>query len=618
MLPVAELYDPTVGTFTVTGSLNNTRDGSTATLLNDGTVLVAGGYNPGQPFVYLAAAEVFDPAAGTFTITGSMAAARAYLTATLLGGGAVLVVAGEDTLSLGCPQGCLSSAELYLEVGLSPGSVSFSNQTTGTTSAAQTVTVTNNLSAALTIAGVSIQGANASNFAQTNTCGSSLAAGAKCSIDVTFSPTTVGALTANVAIANNAIPSPIPVAFSGTGVAPAPVVSLSSTTVAFGNQTVGITSAPQTVTLTNTGTASLKIQTVALAGGNTSNFAIASGSTCTNGATIAINGTCTVAITFTPNAVNSLIQDTVLITDNAADSPEGISLSGAGTPVPTVTVTPSKVTFPNAQFVGTSGNPQSVTLTNTGQAPLAISGVTASPSDFAVLNSCGNSLAAGGSCAIGVFFDPTVGGTRTGTLTINDNASGSPQTVALSGVGQDFSLAASGGSSSTISPGQTANFTLAMAPAGGFNQTVTFSCSGAPAQGSCSVSPNTAVPSAPGSTNVIVTVATAAGTVPWFAPISGDGYRPYLLTLEMLALALMAGMLALRQTGRPRWATGLAVLVVLSCAGLMAACGGGSSTGGGGGGGGTPAGTYTIVVSGSYASGATKLTHSTNFTLVVQ
>src|SRR5262249_28543641 len=160
-----------------------------------------------------------------------------------------------------------------------------------------------------------------------------------------------------------------------------------------------------------------------------------------------------ILLTFTPKAVTSF-SDTVVLGDDAADSPESIILFGVGTPIPTVSVAPSQLTFSSPQFVGTSGNPQSVTLTNTGQAPLIISHVAASPNDFAALSSCGNSLAVGASCGIGIFFDPTAGGTRSGTLTISDNSAGSPHTVTLSGVGEDFSLAASGGSSATVSAGQ--------------------------------------------------------------------------------------------------------------------------------------------------------------------
>ncbi len=113
----AALYDPVTGRWRTTGRPRTARDGHTATLLPDGTVLVAGGQPCGHDDTYLATAERYDPATGAWSAAGTMADPRANHTATLLHDGAVLVAGGINLSNGSGVALTTSSAELYLPAG---------------------------------------------------------------------------------------------------------------------------------------------------------------------------------------------------------------------------------------------------------------------------------------------------------------------------------------------------------------------------------------------------------------------------------------------------------------------------------------------------------------------
>src|SRR5205807_10386891 len=131
------------------------------------------------------------------------------------------------------------------------------------------------------------------DFAQTNTCGRSLAAGAECTITVAFKPTAVGRREGSVTITDNAPGSPHVITLTGEGIT-APAISLSSASLIFGNQLIGTTSPAQTVALTNSGNATLNITSVAASGdfAQTSNCgtSLAAGASCTIRAASAPSG----------------------------------------------------------------------------------------------------------------------------------------------------------------------------------------------------------------------------------------------------------------------------------------------------------------------------------------
>ncbi|MGA7137774.1 MAG: FG-GAP-like repeat-containing protein, partial [Terriglobales bacterium] len=161
------------------------------------------------------------------------------------------------------------------------------------------------------------------------------------------------------------------------------------------------------------------------------------------------------------------------------------------TGAPVAALSPTSLTF-TALAVGSTSASQTVTLSNTGNAALNISsisvGVNGYPSsDFSQTNNCGTSVAMGASCIITVSATPTLVGPVTASISITDNAPGSPQTVGLTGTGSPFSLTTSC-TSLTVVPGQSAIFTVDLAPAGENSPSVTLACSGAPTPGSCTVS----------------------------------------------------------------------------------------------------------------------------------
>jgi hypothetical protein len=217
----------------------------------------------------------------------------------------------------------------------------------------------------------------------------------------------------------------------------APVVSLSPTNLSFGNHQVNTTSAAQTVTLKNSGNASLTIKGIGLSGPNSGDFH--QQQNCPS--TLAAEASCTINVTFTPTAEGSR-SASLSIADNASGSPQSVALSGSGTSssAPAVSLNPTSLSFGNHQ-VNTTSAAQTVTLTNSGNASLTIKGIGLSgpnSGDFHQQNTCPSSsgtLAAGASCTISVTFTPTAEANFNASLSIADNASGSPQSVTLSGTG---------------------------------------------------------------------------------------------------------------------------------------------------------------------------------------
>jgi phospholipase C len=291
----------------------------------------------------------------------------------------------------------------------------FGGETVGTASPVNVLTLTNIRTTPITVSNIAING----NFAQTNNC-KTLAAKAKCSINVTFNPAQSGALTGSLMITDTDVTSPQVVNLQGTGSEVSVTGSLYPG-LTFPTIPLGSSSASQTVTLTNQGTAPLSLTSIKTVGDYEES------NTCTP--KLGPSDSCKISIRLAPTT-SGIRYGNLVVSDNDPSSPQTVRLTGTGTGV---SVGPAKLNFGN-QAINTTSAPQSVTIKAFGANSLNIGTITPS-SSYAVTNTCGSSIAGGGSCTVGVTFTPTQTGSVPGTLTITDADLNSPQIVILSGSG---------------------------------------------------------------------------------------------------------------------------------------------------------------------------------------
>jgi hypothetical protein len=295
----------------------------------------------------------------------------------------------------------------------------------GITSSPQVSTLANRGELTLTITSIQVTGPNKGDFAETNNCPGSVPPNGSCQISVTFTPSGTGNEDAAVTIMDNAPNSPQSLPLTGVGVLPA--VTFSPTSLNFGDQGVGTTSSPQVTTLSNNGAGVLTITSIRINGTNSSDFA----QTNNCSATIPPNGSCQIGVTFTPTATGTR-NAAVSVADNAPGSPQSVPLTGVGEP-PAVTFSPTSLTFPT-QVVFTTSPAQPVTLTNTGAGVLKINHLSVT-GPFHETNNCRSSVGPGTHCTISVKFQPGNKGVFHGTVSVTDNALGSPQKVPVTATG---------------------------------------------------------------------------------------------------------------------------------------------------------------------------------------
>jgi len=481
---------------------------------------------------------------------------------------------------------------------LTPLNLSFPTTTINATSARQNITISNTGASTLSLQLPSVTG----DFKLlANTCGSSLASSTGCTVSIVFTPTTSGTRNGTFTITDAA--GTQTASLIGIGTSPA-TDALSPSSLAFAPQQLGTASAAQVVTLTNSGDVALSLIVAQILSGD-----FTAVNSC--GASLNAHSSCSISVAFQPKSVGT-ITGTLAVSDEYGRT-QNVTLNGTGIAPPGVSLSPLYVLNFPATGVGVNVLSQIVTLTNNDDLPLTLTSTTLTgANDFAIApgtNTCPSGpnaiLAANSACTMRLTFTPTAGGLRTGALTIVDSAPNSPHVLQLTGTGVGFALEKNGDTTVTINSGQSAVFPLLLTPAPLTPGTAvaTFTCTGAPANATCTVTPDSV--SLDSIRTISVTVLTGTKTAS-----SSPPDQPRILWLAVL---LPLGLLALR---RHR----LSGLALLSCLIVLAGCGSGRLIPGAGGSDPTPptqvtpAGTYTIIASASSAG----LTRSVNLTLIVK
>jgi hypothetical protein len=318
-------------------------------------------------------------------------------------------------------------------ISLSGAPLAFGNEAVKSTSAAKTVTVSNNGTTAVTMGAITLTDTTDYTISA-NTCpasGKTLAGGANCAISVEFNPATTGAKRGTVVVNDSDPSSPQLIGLSGTGTS---TLSLSTNSVTFATTAVGSTSGTTKITVTNNTGGSVTLSATPLT--FTGPFANNTGTTtCTADLVIANKGTCIIGVEFKPPAVG-YASGSVAISD--ATQTASAALQGYGTGVK---FTPSPVTL--SETVGSEAS-TTLTITNVGTTSITFTAAELSgtaSADWSVSTGdsqpCGgtNPLPPKGICSITVYFTPSTTGTRDATYKVFDNSVGSPQTVSLDGTG---------------------------------------------------------------------------------------------------------------------------------------------------------------------------------------
>jgi 6-phosphogluconolactonase (cycloisomerase 2 family) len=366
-----------------------------------------------------------------------------------------------------------------------------------------------------------------------------------------------------------------------------PVAVLFPSSFDFRGATVGQPDVTGIVHLVNTGDQPLSVNKIAMTGANAGDFTATPAASCQPPTVLLPNANCPISLVFTPAAIG-LRQAMLTASDNAPGEPQSIPIRGTGVPATSgVTLVPGNISFP-AITQGTTGMPQNVSLTDSGSTKLSIFSVVldgANRKDFSMSSGCSGALAVNASCAITVTFAPLAAGERTATVTITDDAPGSPHVIALSGnAAPAFTItpSAPGSASVTVSAGQMAQFNLQLTPADGFNGSVSFACTGAPTAATCTAPSVVQVDSGNPMPFSVTVKTSGVGAmipvlhVPRLPPFGSRRLLPLLVMwLVILFVSVWRPLRELLSPGRRLAVSGtMMALLVLFCS---MGCGGGSS-----------------------------------------
>ena len=483
---------------------------------------------------------------------------------------------------------------LAAAIGVSPSSLSFPAQQVGVASTPLRLTVTNTGGVPMANVGFQITGQAAGSFAiGATTCGATLASGSSCTAQVIFTPAAAGGSAATLTVSSSTLGvTPVTVPLSGTGQIWSGInVNLAQLT--FGVTSVGLSSAAQTLTVSNTSSSAVSPLTFAVP----AQFSLTQ-NTCTG--TLAGGGSCTVGVIFQPAAVGPAT-GVLTIGSVSVATPATVLLSGTGAAGAAIQLSPTAIVFATTA-PGETSSQTTVTVSNTGaSASLSNLALAVTPGFQLLSNTCPSALDPGQSCTAAVEFAPTVAGAQTGTLTVTSSALATGASVPLSGMSLDFTLAVSGSASQTVARGQTANYTLTITPLNGSGGAFTFACGTLPANAVCLFNPGTETLNGVTGT-VTVEISTEAATG-WLADPAPWRVLPLVCGLVLLPFGWK----------RRRRVLLLAVLLSILTGSVSSCASSGGGTGGSGGSTGTPPGTYSIPVTAASSS----IQHSVTLTLTV-